>query len=121
VLALLGDGAALYGIQGLWSAAHHNIPITLVIANNSEYQILKKCGVEMKLDQTAAGSAPGLNLANPSVDFVALAKSLGVEAVRVESPDQLSELVREGLSATRPRLLEVPIEGHRSPKFRENS
>src|SRR5262249_18695933 len=37
VLGLIGDGAAMYGIQGLWSAAHHRIPVTFMIANNAEY------------------------------------------------------------------------------------
>ena len=46
VLALLGEGAALYGIQGLWSAAHYHIPVTFVICNNAQYQILKICGAD---------------------------------------------------------------------------
>ena len=44
VLALLGEGAAAYGIQGLWSAAKYNIPVVFVICNNAQYQILKICG-----------------------------------------------------------------------------
>src|SRR5205085_7056792 len=43
VLAVIGDGAAMYGIQALWTAAHHRIPVTLVIANNAQYKILKDC------------------------------------------------------------------------------
>src|SRR5205823_5413480 len=41
VLALLGDGAAVFGIQGLWTAAHLRLPVTFVICNNAQYQILK--------------------------------------------------------------------------------
>ena len=41
VLAMLGEGAAMYGIQGLWSAAHYQLPVTFVICNNAQYQILK--------------------------------------------------------------------------------
>ena len=44
VLALLGEGAAAYGIQGLWSAARYKIPVVFVICNNAQYQILKLCG-----------------------------------------------------------------------------
>ena len=44
VLAMLGDGAALYGIQGLWSAAHYRLPVTFVVCNNRQYQILKAGG-----------------------------------------------------------------------------
>ena len=52
VLAILGEGAAMYGIQGLWSAAHHHVPVTFVIANNAQYQILKVGAAGMKLPRT---------------------------------------------------------------------
>ena len=39
--ALLGDGSAMYGIQGLWTAARHNIPVTFVVCNNARYKILR--------------------------------------------------------------------------------
>src|SRR4029077_17753325 len=50
-LALIGDGASLYGIQALWTAAHHNIPVTFVICNNAQYKILKDCGELMPFPQ----------------------------------------------------------------------
>jgi benzoylformate decarboxylase len=109
VLGLLGDGAALYGIHGLWSAAHHKIPVTFVVCNNTQYQILKVCGGVMGLPRTAEGTPPGLNIVGPEVDFVGLARSLGVEAHRVSDPDELSERVRDSLAADVPRLIEVPI------------
>ncbi len=107
---MLGDGAALYGIQGLWSAAHHKIPVTFVICNNAQYKILKVCGEVMDLPRLEAG-APGMNLTGPAVDFVGLARSLGVEAHRVSEPDELSLRVRESLAGDVPRLFEVPISG----------
>ncbi|HYV36237.1 MAG TPA: thiamine pyrophosphate-binding protein [Gemmataceae bacterium] len=109
VLAILGDGATLFGIQGLWSAAHHRIPVTFVVANNRQYKILKNCGNVMPLPQMAAGNYVGMDLTDPAIDFVALAKSLGVAAERVENPDALSERVRESFRADKPLLLEVPI------------
>jgi benzoylformate decarboxylase len=109
VLGLIGDGAALYGIQALWSAAHHEIPVTFVIANNAQYRILKVCGKVMSLPQLFDPRCPGMNLVRPEVDFVGLARALGVEAERVTEPDQLSDCVRESLAGSKPRLLEVPI------------
>jgi benzoylformate decarboxylase len=109
VLAVLGDGAAMFGIQGLWSAAHHRIPVTFVIANNREYKILKNCGKMMPLPEMAAGHYVGMDLVEPVVDFVGLARSLGVEAVRVTEPDAVSDRVRDGLRAGKPLLLEVPL------------
>lgn len=109
VLALLGDGAALYGIQGLWTAAHYGIAVTFVVANNAQYKILKECAEVLKLPQAAAGRYVGLDLVDPRIDYVGLARAFGVAAERVEHPDQLSEAVREGLAGAVPRLIEVPI------------
>lgn len=111
VLGLIGDGSALYGIQALWSAAHHQLPVTYVIPNNSQYKILKVCGDVMSLPALNRPDCPGLQLANPSVDFVGLARSFGVAAERVTEPDELSERVRASLAGDRPMLFEVPIAG----------
>jgi benzoylformate decarboxylase len=110
VLALLGDGAALYGIQGLWTAAHHHIPATFVIANNTQYKILKDAAKVIQLPQMRKGNYLGMDLVGPEVDFVGLARSFGVEAHRVADPEELSDRVREALSRTEPILLDVAIE-----------
>jgi benzoylformate decarboxylase len=109
VLAVLGDGAALYGVQGLWSAAHHKIPVTFVVANNRQYEILKHCGQVMPLPQMAAGKYVGMDLVQPEIDFVGLARSLGVEAERVADAEALSDRVRDSLGAGKPLLLEVVL------------
>jgi benzoylformate decarboxylase len=109
VLAILGDGAALYGIQGLWTAAHHNIPVTFIICNNAQYQILKHCGDVMPLPRMAARQYLAMDLVQPEIDFVALAHSLGIEAQRIAEPEELSDRVRASLSGDRPRLFDVPI------------
>lgn len=110
VIALLGDGAALYGIQGLWTAAHHHIPVTFVIANNAQYKILKVSGNVMSLPQMLRKNYLGMDLVQPEVDFVNLARSFGVEAQRVTEPDELSERMHESLNRTEPILLDIPIE-----------
>jgi benzoylformate decarboxylase len=110
VLALLGDGGALYGIQGLWTAAHYGIPVVFLIANNAQYKILKIVGTEMELPQVTQGRVPGMDLVEPEIDFVGLARSFGVEAFRVTEPDELSERIRESLTRTEPILLDVIVE-----------
>jgi benzoylformate decarboxylase len=110
VLALLGEGAAMYGIQGLWSAAHHRLPVTFVICNNAQYQILKIGGRMLSLPAAKQGRFVGHDLIEPEIDNVALARSLGVEAVRVEDPDELSDRVAESLKGDVPRLFDVPIQ-----------
>ncbi len=110
VLALLGEGAAMYGIQGLWSAAHHKLNVTYVICNNAQYQILKSGATGFGLPAARAGKFVGMDLRGPEIDMVGLAASLGVRAERVSEPDELAEKVRESLaSVDGPRLFDVPI------------
>lgn len=110
VAALLGDGASLYGIQGLWTAARYRIPVTFVVANNAQYKILKICGDVMKLPRMCAGDYVGMDLTQPHVNYVKLAESFGVAAWRISEPDELAERLRAGLAGDRPVLLDVVIE-----------
>ncbi len=109
VVALLGDGSALYGIQGLWTAAHHRIPVLFVIAHNAQYQILKICGDVMNLPRLRDPACPGMELRDPVVDFVSLAQSMGVSAARIASSADLAERVAAWLRRPTPMLLEVPL------------
>ena len=109
VLGLLGEGAAMYGIQGLWSAAHHNIPVRFVICNNAQYQILKVCAGQMDLPQAQQANFEGMDLGAPEIDFVSLAQSLGVPAQRASEPDQVSDWLQSSFQADGPMLLDVPI------------
>ncbi len=109
VLAVLGEGAALYGIQGLWSAAHYNLPVTFVIANNAQYQILKTGARQMGLPAAQEGRYVGLDLNEPEVDLVGVAQSLGIAACRITEPDELADRVRDSLAGDRPTLIDVPI------------
>lgn len=109
-VAVLGDGAALYGIQGLWTAAHYRVPVVFLVANNAQYKILKIIGSEMGLPRVARGELLGMDLVEPEIDFVGLARSFGVEAFRVSEPDELSERVRDALGRVEPLLLDVAVE-----------
>ena len=109
VIGILGEGAAMYGIQGLWTAARYQIPVTFVICNNSQYHILKLCARTLQLPRAEQGKFEGLDLDEPEIDFVNLAKSLGVEAHRVEDADALSDHLRKGIASDRPLLLDVTI------------
>lgn len=109
VLGLLGEGAAMYGIQGLWTAAKFQIPVTFVICNNAQYQILKIGAQGLQLPSALAGKYEGLDITGPEIDFVSLAQSLGVAARRVDNPDELSNRVRDSLNNQELVLYDVPI------------
>ena len=117
VLALLGDGAAMYGIQGLWTAARYNVPVTFVICNNSQYRILKDGARMLGMPAARQGEFLGMDLAPPTIDFVGLAQSLGVEARRIEQPNELAAAVRESLAGDRPRLFDVRIATAQNSQF----
>jgi benzoylformate decarboxylase len=117
VLALVGEGAAMYGIQGLWTAARYRLPVTFVICNNAQYQILKVGAQQIGLPAARSGRFVGMDLIEPEIDFVGLARSLGVEAARITDPDDLEARLRESLSGDRPRLFDVPVQRGSPPRL----
>jgi benzoylformate decarboxylase len=112
VVALSGDGSAMYSIQALWTAAHHDLDILFVILNNGEYRILKH-NIEtyrQRFGVRPDRTYPPMNLRPPDLDFLDLAKGLGVEGVRVTAPDDLRPALTRALSTHRPYLLDVLVE-----------
>lgn len=109
VLALLGDGAAGYGIQGLWTAAREKTPVVFVVFHNAQYQILKIGATGMGLPQAMQGKFEGLDLVGPAVDYVRLAEGFGVQGVRIGSTEELSTAISSGLRSDQPLLIEAPI------------
>jgi benzoylformate decarboxylase len=105
VVAVIGDGSAMYGIQALWSAAHLKLPITYVIANNRSYRILKERLVSMR----ATDRFTGMDIRDPEIDYTGLARSFGVAAERVTDPDAIVPALREAVQSGRPRLIEVMV------------
>jgi len=103
--AIVGDGAAMYSIQGLWTAAHLGLPITYVIANNRGYRIIKERLVSFrKSDQFT-----GMDIREPELDFVALARSMGLAARRVAEPQDIAPALREAFASGKPHLLDVRV------------
>ncbi len=111
VLSISGDGAALYTIQALWTAAHHKVPVTWVIANNQSYRILKLNMLEYLGEGAAGRRFVEMDMTDPPLDFARIAASFGVKGVRVEHPDEVGEAVREAQNSEEPRLIDVAIEG----------
>ena len=117
VLALLGEGAAGYGIQGLWSAAKYNLPVVFVICNNAQYQILKIGAKGLQLPHALKDQYEGLDLTGPEVDFVKVAEGFGVQAKRINEPDELCAAVQSAWQGNRPLLIDVPISRVTQPRL----
>jgi benzoylformate decarboxylase len=106
VVAVIGDGSALFSIQALWTAAHLDLPITYVIPNNRGYRILK----QRLLSFHGNTNYVGMDLMEPEIDFVGLAKSLGVEAERITDPAAIKPAIEASVAAGKPRLLDVAVD-----------
>ncbi len=107
VVAALGDGCALFGLHGLWTAANQQRPVTFVVFNNGEYRTLKQTLTRMRPADAPARFA-GMDLAPPEVDWPALSGALGVRGVRATNVDELISILAERAEATEPLLVEVP-------------
>ena len=107
VIALEGDGSAMYTLQALWTMARENLKVMVVVFANRSYRILHG-----ELANVGAGT-PGrkandiLTLDRPNLDWTALAQGCGVDAGRATSLDELAHQFKRGLSAQGPYLIEL--------------
>jgi benzoylformate decarboxylase len=111
VIALLGDGGAMYTVQALWTAAHHHAKVVFVICNNRQYRIVKHRLHLYGGEAARHRKYPGVELREPAIDFAALARSMGLWSARVEHPHEVAEAFHAALSEDGPALLEVLVEG----------
>lgn len=109
-LCISGDGALLYYPQVIWTAAHHRIPVTFLVLNNSSYRILKLNFQAMGGDAPARGQYPHTDITDPAVDFSALARAFGVSYRRIERLEEARETVAGALAEEGPVLVEALVE-----------
>ncbi len=112
VVAVLGDGCAMFGLQGLWTAAHHRVPVLFLVMNNGEYRTLKDTMDAAKSRSTATGRYLGLDLTQPSLDWSAAARLFGVRGLRVGSAAELRDVVAGATALDGPLLVDVPVRSH---------
>jgi len=105
IAVMVGDGSAMYGIQGLWTAAHHRLPITYVIANNRGYRIIKERLVSFRKTDRFTG----MDLRDPDIDFPGLAASFGLAARRVSGPQDIAPTLREAFASGQPNLVDIRV------------
>ncbi|MGH8111534.1 MAG: benzoylformate decarboxylase [Rhodanobacteraceae bacterium] len=107
VIALLGDGASMYSIQGLWSAAQLRLPVTFLILKNGRYAVLRELASFYGFGAAEAGALQGTDL--PGIDFVGLARSMGCAAVRVDAPQDLRGALSESIQTRGPVVVEIDV------------
>lgn len=109
VLCAVGDGTALYTIQGLWTAARYGLAVKFIVFNNASYMILKGGLLAMKGESAERGLFVGMDMTDPEIDFVRLAESMGLSARRVLKAGELRPALDWALSEKGPTLLDVAI------------
>jgi benzoylformate decarboxylase len=107
VVAILGDGSAMYSIQALWSAANQKLPVIFVICNNGGYRIIKQRLKAFHGDERFIG----MDFRDPDIDIAGLARSFGVRSHRVEDGAAFDTLFSEALAGSEPVLLDVVVDG----------
>ncbi len=110
VLGIIGDGSAMYSIQGLWTAARYGLRCIFVICNNRQYLILKRRLHAYDGPAAKEQQYIGIDLLQPAIQFADLAASLGVHADRVERPADLQQALKDALQRPGPTLIDVPLE-----------
>jgi acetolactate synthase-1/2/3 large subunit len=109
VVNLVGDGSAMYTLQSLWTMARENIDVVTVIYSNGGYRILANELKRVGARTDGAHAASMFDLGNPSLDWVALARGMGVEAIRAESRETFDSSLAHAMKRRGPMLIEAVI------------
>lgn len=109
VVALIGDGTAMYTIQALWSMARENLHVVSIIFNNASYSVLN-----VELERVGAGGGGDkaraqLDLHGPRLNFAQLAQGMGVHAVRTDSAEDFTKALAYALAHPGPHLIEALV------------
>ncbi|WP_328612725.1 benzoylformate decarboxylase [Amycolatopsis sp. NBC_00355] len=102
VVGVIGDGSSMYGIQALWTAARQELPVTIVILDNTEYAAVRILG-----DAIGGSKLPGTQLGG--IEFSALAASLGCQGIAITEPAALAPALTAALAEDRPTLVHVRV------------
>ena len=109
VIALVGDGSAMYTVQALWTMAREQLHVISIIFNNAAYSVLN-----IELERVGAGE-PGprsraqLDLGGPQLDFARLAQGMGVHAVRADTAEAFCTALEYALATPGPHLIEALV------------
>jgi benzoylformate decarboxylase len=109
VIALVGDGSAMYTIQSLWTAARYKIGVVFVIFNNTSYRILKQRLFAQRGYAAQLDTYVGMELNEPALDYVGLARAMGIPGEKAKTVHEATDLIAKGLAGGTPVLVEVAL------------
>jgi acetolactate synthase-1/2/3 large subunit len=109
VLCLSADGSGMYTLQALWTMAREGLHVTTVVFANRDYAVLKREFSYLGIGSPGARALGMFEIGRPDLDWVQLAKGMGVPGTRVNSLDAFGKALRAGLDGEGPTLIEVPL------------
>ncbi len=107
VIAMIGDGSAMYTIQSLWTMAREGLDICVMIFSNRSYNILYSQLASVGAANPGPRAIDMLTLDRPTIDFAALSKSLGVPSAQVHDLEALTQQLTNAMAQRGPYLIEV--------------
>jgi benzoylformate decarboxylase len=119
VIGVTGDGAAMYTIQALWSAARHNVDAKFIVCNNRSYRLLQvNIQAYWKERQIPEHDFPlSFDLSSPVLRFDEMARAMDVQGVRVEKPEEMATAIRQALAHQGPFLIDVVLDANVRPEM----
>lgn len=109
VLCLTADGSAMYTLQALWTMAREGLKVTTVVFANRTYAVLKREFSYLGVGEPGSKAKEMFEIGRPDLDWVQLAKGMGVPGTRVTSLDAFAKALKEGFSKEGPALIEIPL------------
>jgi acetolactate synthase I/II/III large subunit len=109
VLCLTADGSGMYTLQALWTMAREALNVTTVVFANHDYAVLKREFSYLGVGNPGARALDMFEIGRPNLDWVQLAKGMGVPGTRVSSLDEFGKALRAGMDGEGPTLIEVPL------------
>ncbi len=109
VVALVGDGTAMYTIQALWTMAREKLHVVAIVFNNASYSVLNVELERVGAQEGGHKAESQLSLAGPQLDFARLAQGMGVHAVRTGDAEDFCKALEYALATPRPHLIEALV------------
>lgn len=110
VLAVIGDGSAMYSFTAVWTAAHHELPVVWAILNNRSYRLLKQNTIGYR--GVVPGRAyVGADISGPELDFASLAKGMGARGERISEPSRIGPAIGNAFKERVPTVLDIVVGG----------
>jgi acetolactate synthase I/II/III large subunit len=108
-LCLSADGSSMYTLQGLWTMARESLNVTIVILANRAYGILKREFANLGVGEPKEIASSLFSIGQPDLDWVSIAKGMGIPGARVHSLEEFASRLQQGLKNEGPSLIEVLV------------